>query len=67
LIRSKYRSGELMRSEALDELECRCANIATTPFTGEQRASVSFAPFRLERLENGQLIGVWRGCCGRLA
>ena len=46
------------RIQAWEELERRGANIATLPFTVERRAGVSFAPIRLDRLENGQLTEV---------
>ena len=47
-------AGELTRGEAWEELERRGANIATLPFNGKHGAGVSFAPIRLESLENHQ-------------
>ena len=47
-------AGELVRSEAWEELQRRGANIAILPFSGKQRTGASFGPIRLEHLENGR-------------
>src|SRR5213082_1846545 len=54
-------AGELVRSEAWEELERRGANSAILPFSGKQRSGASFGPVRLEHLENGRLreIETW--------
>src|SRR5947209_2032334 len=51
-------AGELVRSEAWEELERRGANIAILPFSGKQRTGASFGPVRLEHLENGRLTEI---------
>lgn len=54
-------AGELVRTEAWEELERRGANIAIVPFSGKQRTGASFGPVRLEHLENRRLreIETW--------
>ena len=51
-------SGELIRSEAWEELERTGANLAVVTFTGSRRTGVRFGPIRLQRLTNGELAEI---------
>lgn len=56
--RLRRGASELTRNEAWEELERRGANLATVAFSGSRRAGASFAPIRLERLTNAELIEI---------